>query len=314
MPMNANHMANKKSIRFVDTTIRDGQQSLWGLGMSAGMMMPIADRLDAAGFDAIELITGASFKKLVTELKENPWDLIREVGRRMPKTPKRVIASRINLFATGTPGALLATGSMVIGRTPGFYRSELSATVPRGTFFIAVNHTAQSTYLANLASGTSYAQPTAYWRRSGIPWTTTGMIPRPSYLVYYRATYSGGTPQIDFVGRPVSGYGYRVNLSGARPNALSSLVLGISNAQWGRYLLPLDLGFLGFQPCKLYTSADFYLGHRVNSVGDASQYFSIPLSSQFLGLTFYNQWYVFDSGVSRGIAFSDALSSTVGNQ
>lgn len=103
MPTNADHMANKKSIRFVDTTIRDGQQSLWGLGMSAGMMMPIADRLDAAGFDAIELITGASFKKLVTELKENPWDLIREVGRRMPKTPKRVIASRINLFEFDPP-------------------------------------------------------------------------------------------------------------------------------------------------------------------------------------------------------------------
>jgi len=96
-------MAGSKPIRFVDTTIRDGQQSLWGLGMSAGMMLPVAHHLDAAGFDAIELITGASFKKLVCELRENPWELIRLVGGRIRNTPKRVIASRINLFEFDPP-------------------------------------------------------------------------------------------------------------------------------------------------------------------------------------------------------------------
>ena len=44
-----------EEIRFVDTTVRDGQQSLWALAMRTGMMLPILKTLDDAGFDAIEL-------------------------------------------------------------------------------------------------------------------------------------------------------------------------------------------------------------------------------------------------------------------
>ncbi len=33
-------------IHFVDTTIRDGHQSLWAENMTTGMMLPIAERMD----------------------------------------------------------------------------------------------------------------------------------------------------------------------------------------------------------------------------------------------------------------------------
>jgi oxaloacetate decarboxylase (Na+ extruding) subunit alpha len=46
------------TIRFVDTTIRDGHQSLWAENMTTGMMLPIAKNLDDAGFEGIELISG----------------------------------------------------------------------------------------------------------------------------------------------------------------------------------------------------------------------------------------------------------------
>jgi oxaloacetate decarboxylase alpha subunit len=41
------------TIRFVDTTIRDGHQSLWAENMTTGMMLPIAKNLDDAGFEGI---------------------------------------------------------------------------------------------------------------------------------------------------------------------------------------------------------------------------------------------------------------------
>jgi oxaloacetate decarboxylase alpha subunit len=44
-------------IKFVDTTIRDGHQSLWAENMTTGMMLPVAEAMDRAGFDAIELIS-----------------------------------------------------------------------------------------------------------------------------------------------------------------------------------------------------------------------------------------------------------------
>src|SRR5712675_793793 len=85
-------------IRFVDTTIRDGHQSLWAERMSTGMMLPIAKRLDQAGFLAIELLSGSHVKKAVRELREDPWERIRRVAELIPDTPLRLIAGRVNPF------------------------------------------------------------------------------------------------------------------------------------------------------------------------------------------------------------------------
>ena len=85
-------------IRFVDTTLRDGHLSLWASGMTTGMMLPIADRMDRAGFEAIEIISGSNFKKSVREQREDPFARIRLVAERITETPLRVIAGRINTF------------------------------------------------------------------------------------------------------------------------------------------------------------------------------------------------------------------------
>ena len=66
-------------VRIVDTTIRDGQASLWAMNMRTRHMLPIMPHLDAAGFDSMEfLATGSRLKKFVRHLKENPWDWIRQ--------------------------------------------------------------------------------------------------------------------------------------------------------------------------------------------------------------------------------------------
>jgi oxaloacetate decarboxylase (Na+ extruding) subunit alpha len=90
-------------IRFVDTTIRDGHQSLWAERMSTGMMLPIAKNLDAAGFLAIELLSGSHIKKAVRELREDPWERIRRVAALCPNTPLRLIAGRVNTFGFDPP-------------------------------------------------------------------------------------------------------------------------------------------------------------------------------------------------------------------
>jgi oxaloacetate decarboxylase (Na+ extruding) subunit alpha len=93
------------AIRFVDTTLRDGHQSLWAENMTTGMMLPIAERMDRAGFEAIELISSSHLKKCVRELKEDPWDRIRLVRQRIVNTPLRLNAGRFNAFEI-TPRSL----------------------------------------------------------------------------------------------------------------------------------------------------------------------------------------------------------------
>ncbi|MQA60314.1 MAG: biotin carboxyl carrier protein [Actinophytocola sp.] len=79
-----------KQIKFVDTTIRDGQASLWAMNMRTRHMLPAMPYLDAAGFDSMEFIaTGSRLKKFVRHLKENPWDWINQGAAAAQHTPLR---------------------------------------------------------------------------------------------------------------------------------------------------------------------------------------------------------------------------------
>ena len=93
------------AIRFVDTTIRDGHLSLWASGMTTGMMLPVAETLDGAGFDAIEVLSDGQMGKAVRDLKDDPFERIRMVAERTPNTPLRLIAGRINTFEHEPPEA-----------------------------------------------------------------------------------------------------------------------------------------------------------------------------------------------------------------
>jgi oxaloacetate decarboxylase alpha subunit len=86
-------------VRFVDTTLRDGQQSLWAYGMRTGMMVPVAEQMDAAGFEAIELGGPVELPKCVRELRENPWERYRLVILKFRKTPLRLIHGTRSGFA-----------------------------------------------------------------------------------------------------------------------------------------------------------------------------------------------------------------------
>ena len=76
-----------REIRFMDTTLRDGHQSLWATRMTTAMMLPIAERLDRAGFEIIDLMSGVQFDVAIRHLKENPWERIRLMRERVTRTP-----------------------------------------------------------------------------------------------------------------------------------------------------------------------------------------------------------------------------------
>ena len=83
-----------KPVHFVDTTIRDGNMSLWASGMRTDMILPIVAQIDRAGFQAHEVIAGALFKKMIRELHDDPWERLRLIAKRAPRTPMRAIMGR----------------------------------------------------------------------------------------------------------------------------------------------------------------------------------------------------------------------------
>ncbi len=86
-------------IYFQDTTLRDGQQSLWAYNMRTGMIAPVAEYIDEAGFEAIELGGPVELPKCVRELREDPWERYRLIIPKFKKTPLRLIHGTRSGFA-----------------------------------------------------------------------------------------------------------------------------------------------------------------------------------------------------------------------
>ena len=76
-------------ITFLDQTLRDGPQSLWGLRMRAGMALPAARLLDETGFNVIDLTGSTAFECLIRYCRENPWEGLDLIVKAAPKTPIR---------------------------------------------------------------------------------------------------------------------------------------------------------------------------------------------------------------------------------
>ncbi|MBT4671569.1 MAG: hypothetical protein HOB64_05595 [Rhodospirillaceae bacterium] len=108
-------------VKFLDTTFRDGSQSLWAMGMRHGQIEAVAADMDRCGFEVIEVPGNAiHFKKMIRDLKENPWDTMRMLAANIPNTPKACMGGGLNLNAFGSPtppalGELFWTHQVQIG-------------------------------------------------------------------------------------------------------------------------------------------------------------------------------------------------------
>ena len=78
-----------KEISFVDQTLRDAQQSLWGFMMRTDHMTPIAEMMDKVGYRAIATVGSQAFTVQVRNLNEDPWERIRILSKLITRTPLR---------------------------------------------------------------------------------------------------------------------------------------------------------------------------------------------------------------------------------
>ena len=78
-----------RTIRFIDQTLRDGQQSWWGMRMPFAISMALAPDLDRAGYDVLDITGSSLFEIQVRYCKEDPWENLRGLAAAMPHTRLR---------------------------------------------------------------------------------------------------------------------------------------------------------------------------------------------------------------------------------
>ncbi len=78
-------------VGIMETAIRDGHQSLIATRMRTEDMIPALERMDAIGYHSIECWGGATFDSAMRFLKEDPWERLREVKKRLKHTPTQML-------------------------------------------------------------------------------------------------------------------------------------------------------------------------------------------------------------------------------
>jgi pyruvate carboxylase subunit B len=84
-------------VGITETVLRDGHQSLIATRMRTRDMLPAAERLDAIGYRSIEAWGGATFDVCLRYLREDPWERLRALKRKMPRTPLQMLLRGQNL-------------------------------------------------------------------------------------------------------------------------------------------------------------------------------------------------------------------------
>ncbi len=83
--------------KITETVFRDAHQSLFATRMKTEDMLPIFEKIDAAGFWSLEMWGGATFDTCLRFLDEDPWERLRLFRKAMKRTKLQMLLRGQNL-------------------------------------------------------------------------------------------------------------------------------------------------------------------------------------------------------------------------
>ena len=85
-------------VKITETILRDAHQSLIATRMTTEEMLPIIEKLDDVGYNALEAWGGATFDASLRFLNEDPWERLRKIKEKAKKTPLQMLLRGQNLL------------------------------------------------------------------------------------------------------------------------------------------------------------------------------------------------------------------------
>ena len=96
--MSENKVITPKPVKITETILRDAHQSLIATRMPTEIMLPIIDKMDEIGYNAVECWGGATFDSCLRFLKEDPWERLRKLKAGFKKTKLQMLLRGQNLL------------------------------------------------------------------------------------------------------------------------------------------------------------------------------------------------------------------------
>jgi oxaloacetate decarboxylase alpha subunit len=88
----------KRPVKINETVLRDAHQSLIATRMPTEEMLPIVDKMDKVGYNAVECWGGATFDASLRFLHEDPWDRLRKLRAGFKNTKLQMLFRGQNIL------------------------------------------------------------------------------------------------------------------------------------------------------------------------------------------------------------------------
>lgn len=85
-------------VKITETILRDAHQSLIATRMTTEEMLPMIEKLDDIGYNALEAWGGATFDSCLRFLNEDPWERLRKIKDKAKKTPLQMLFRGQNIL------------------------------------------------------------------------------------------------------------------------------------------------------------------------------------------------------------------------
>ncbi|TCO75207.1 oxaloacetate decarboxylase subunit alpha [Marinisporobacter balticus] len=85
-------------VKITETILRDAHQSLIATRMKTEEMLPILEKLDQAGYHALEMWGGATFDASLRFLNEDPWERLRAIRKKVKNTNLQMLLRGQNIL------------------------------------------------------------------------------------------------------------------------------------------------------------------------------------------------------------------------
>ena len=96
--MSSTNIITPKPVKITETILRDAHQSLIATRMPTEVMLPIIDKMDKIGYNAVECWGGATFDSCLRFLKEDPWVRLRKLREGFKNTTLQMLLRGQNLL------------------------------------------------------------------------------------------------------------------------------------------------------------------------------------------------------------------------
>ncbi len=156
-------------INFVDQTLRDAQQSLWGYMMRTDMITPIAETMDRIGYKAIATVGSQAFTVLVRNLDEDPWERIRVLSGLLKNTPLRgsYQTGSLSTFDLSTPRDIISLWikRSIANGIKSFWVCDWQDNMDRFVYFARIAKAEGASVITTVGYSLSPVHTDEYWGR-----------------------------------------------------------------------------------------------------------------------------------------------------